>query len=138
MSTKIQRIDYYYASTEDRPGATYQILQMLASSGVDLLAFSSMPTGPSQAQLALFPRDADHLLKVAPKIGLSISDTQQRAFIVFGDDELGALSEVHRKLFDAKINVFSSYGVTGGDQRFGYVFYVRPEVYERAASVLGV
>jgi len=135
MSLQIQRVEYYYASTEDRPGATYQILQILAGAEIDLLAFSAVPTGPSQAQLALFPKDKEQLVQAAPKLGLNLS-APQRAFLVLGKDQLGALSEVHRKLFDARVNVFASSGVTGGDSRFGYLLYVRPEDYERAASVL--
>ena len=60
-----------------------------------------------------------------------------RAFLVQGDDELGALVDIHSSLFDANINVYASNGVSGVDT-FGYILYVRPEDYERAASVLGV
>lgn len=137
MAMQIQRVEYYYASTEDRPGATYQILQMLAGAEIDMLAFSAVPTGPSQAQLALFPRDKEQLVNTAPKLGLNVS-APQRAFLVHGEDHMGALSEVHRKLFDARVNVYASSGVTGGEGRFGYLLYVRPEDYERAASVLKI
>ncbi len=137
MSVKISRVEYYYASTEDRPGATYQLLQAMANAGVQLLAFSAIPVGPSRAQLTLFPVDNDRLLRTAPKLGLSLSEPQ-RAFLVQGEDEVGALGEVHRKLYDAKINVFASSGVTDGVGRFGYLLYVRPEDYERAAGVLGI
>jgi hypothetical protein len=60
----------------------------------------------------------------------------QRAFLVHGEDQLGALGEVHRQLFDARVNVYASSGMTGGGGRFGYLLYVRPEDYERAAGVL--
>ena len=137
MAVQISRVDYFYASTEDRPGATYQILHALAEAGVDMLAFSAMPVGPSRAQLTLFPAESDGLLRVAPRLGLSLSQPQ-RAILVEGDDELGALGEIHRKLYDARINVFASSGVKAGAGRFGYLLYVRPEEYERAANVLGI
>jgi hypothetical protein len=137
MAVHISRVEYYYASTEDRPGATYQILHALAEAGVNMLAFSAIPVGPSRAQLTLFPAESDGLLRVAPRLGLSLSQPQ-RAILVEGDDELGALGDVHRKLYDAKVNVFASSGVTAGQGRFGYLLYVRPEDYERAVSVLGI
>jgi hypothetical protein len=59
------------------------------------------------------------------------------AFLVQGSDELGALVEVHRKLYDADINIFSSYGVSDG-KCYGYVIYVRPDRYDEAAEALGV
>ena len=60
------------------------------------------------------------------------------AFLVQGKEDLGALVEVHRKLYHANINVYSSHGVTDGKSCYGYVLYVRPEKYEEAADVLGV
>ena len=35
-----------------------------------------------------------------------------RAFLVQGDDHLGALAEIHRRLFEGNINVYASSGVT--------------------------
>jgi hypothetical protein len=137
MSIRIRRVTYAYAGTEDRPGAIYQLLAQLAEAEVDLLAFSAVPIGPNRAQLTLFPRDFDRLAAAAPRLGLSLGGEQQ-AFLVQGDDELGALADVHRTLFDARINVFAANGVTDGQGRFGYLIYVRPEDYERAAGVLEV
>jgi hypothetical protein len=55
-----------------------------------------------------------------------------------GDDELGALASVHEKLYQARVNVYASSGVTDGKGSYGYVVYVRPEEYERAAKALEV
>jgi len=55
---------------------------------------------------------------------------------VQGDDELGALTEIHKKLYQANVNVYASNGVTDGKGSFGYILYVRPEEYERAAATL--
>jgi hypothetical protein len=57
---------------------------------------------------------------------------------VQGDDELGALTDIHNKLHQANVNVYASSGVTDGKGSFGYVVYIRPEEYERAVSALNV
>ncbi len=42
------------------------------------------------------------------------------AFLVQGDDELGALVDIHGALYDGDINVVSLTGVTSGQGDFGY------------------
>jgi hypothetical protein len=58
--------------------------------------------------------------------------------LVQGDDELGALADVHSKLYQENINVFASNGITDGKGSYGYIVYVRPEDHERAARALGI
>jgi hypothetical protein len=48
-----------------------------------------------------------------------------------------SLIEIHRKLFDANINIYASSGVTADCGRFGYLVHVKEEDFERAAMVLG-
>jgi hypothetical protein len=137
MKYKIRRVDYFYVAVKDEPGAAYQLLQQMAGLGVNLMAFAAVPTGPSTTQLTLFPEDSHALESVAKKAGMTLVGPHG-AFLVQGSDELGALVEVHKKLYDANVNIFSSYGVTDGRTCYGYVIYVRPEEYEKAAQALGV
>jgi hypothetical protein len=51
---------------------------------------------------------------------------------------MGALAKVHAKLAEAGVNVYASTAVTDGYGHYGYVIYVRPEEYERAAKALEV
>jgi len=111
MGVKIVPGEYYHATVKDRPGEAYRLLAQLASSGVNLLAFSAVPVGPGQAQLVLFPADGQQLLKAAERAGFDITGPQH-ALVITGDDRLGAIAEIHRKLYDAKINVYASTGVT--------------------------
>jgi hypothetical protein len=137
MSTSVRRVSYYYATAEDRPGSAYQVLNEMARHEVNLLAFSIVPMGPTSVQVTLFPEDPERLERAAASLGLNLTQPQQ-AFLMQGDDELGALSEAHRRLFDARINVYASNGVSDNRGGFGYLIYVRPDDYERAAEVLGV
>jgi hypothetical protein len=137
MAAKIQRVEYFYATVTDRPGEAYKLLSQLAAAEVNLLAFSAVPIGAETTQLVLFPENVSDLARAAEKAGVVLAGPQ-RAFLIQGDDELGALAQIHRKLFDSKINVYASNGVTDGKLGYGYVLYVRPEEYETAAQVLGV
>lgn len=137
MPVKVRRIDYFYVRVEDVPGEAYKLLSMLADLGLNLLAFTAIPIGPEQTQLALFPADAGRMSSEARKANLQL-DGPHRALLVQGDDELGALASIHAKLYEADVNVFASSGVTDGQGSFGYILYVRPEEYERAAAALSV
>jgi hypothetical protein len=137
MPVKVRRVDYFYARVEDVPGEAYKLLSQLADLGLSLLAFTAVPIGPVHTQLALFPEDALKMANEATRAGLEL-DGPHRALLVHGDDELGALAGIHEKLYEAKVNVFASSGVTDGKGSFGYVLYVRPEDYEMAADALAV
>jgi hypothetical protein len=74
---------------------------------------------------------------VAQRAGMTV-DGPHSAILVQGDDKLGALAEIHERLYRADVNVYASSGVTDGRGTFGYVVYVRPEDFQRAAEALGV
>ena len=135
MAFQIRRVTYYYAMVKDEPGAAYLILSQLAELGVDLLAFSAVPIGPSRAQLAMFPADDATLVKAARDAGMAL-DGPHHALLVQGDDELGALASVHARLFEAGIDVYASSGVADGRGSYGYVVYVREDQFETAAKAL--
>ncbi len=137
MSTRISKVNYYYVAVQDRPGEAYKLLSILAELGVNLLAFAAVPVGPMKTQLTLFPEDGGQLESMAQKSGMEL-DGPHPAILVQGDDELGAFASVHEKLYQADVNVFASSGVTDGRCCFGYVLYIRPEHFERAARALEI
>lgn len=137
MSTRIRRVDYFYVTVKDTLGEGYRLLSELADEGVNFVAINAVPIGPATVQMVLYPDDPEKLLRVAKTSGLVMTGPQQ-AILVQGDDELGALAEIHRRLLDAGVNVYASNGVTSGDGGFGYILHLRPEEFEKAASMLGV
>ena len=137
MSYKIRRVDYFYTTIRDEPGEAYKLLSLLAGLGINLLAFTAVPFGPMNTQLTIFPEDSAKLNDVAKKSGLKL-DGPQPALLVQGDDELGALADVHMKLYEESVSIFASSGVSDGKGSYGYLIYVRPEDYERAVAALKV
>ena len=77
------------------------------------------------------------MLNRAKKSGI-ILDGPYTALLVQGDDQLGSLVAIHSKLYEADINVSASSGVADGIGGYGYVIYVRPEEFDKAAKILGI
>jgi len=137
MAFKIRKVDYFYCSVIDQPGEAYKLLSQLVQGGINLLAFTAIPVGPNRTQLTLFPEIPGKLVNDAKNAGFKL-DGPHPALLVQGDDELGAVADIHQILFEASVNVYASNGVTDSNGSFGYLLYVRPEDYERAASALKV
>ena len=135
MAMKIRRVDYFYATVSQPPQEACGLLSTLAQLGINLLAFSAVPTGPQRTQLTLFPEDSGKLRHEASASQLAL-DGPHPAILVQGDDELGALAGLHGRLQEAGVSVFASSGVADGSGRYGYIVYVRAEEVRRALAAL--
>jgi hypothetical protein len=136
MDATIKRIEYYYCAVEDKHGKGYWLLEHLRQKGVNLVAFTAFPTGGGRSQLDFVPDNPESLKKAAAEAGVALTGPK-RAFLVQGHDDVGAIVELHRKLNSAEINVHAANGVSAGSGQFGYILWVRPDDYERAAQVIG-
>ena len=137
MAVHIRKVDYFYVTVKDEPGEAHKVLAQLAELGVDLLAMTMVPVGAAHTQLTIFPEDVGKLQNAAGRTGMALGGPQS-ALLVQGDDKLGALVEIHAKLSAAAVNVYASNAVADGFGKYGYVIYVRPEDFDRAADALGV
>jgi hypothetical protein len=137
MPFSVRDVEYFYTRIKDAPARAYELLAELASEQVNLLAFSAVPFGPNHVELTIFPDRTGQLIEVARKFGWTLSGPQH-AFLVQGDDRLGALADLHRALCAAGVNVYASSGVTDGRGRFGYVIYVKEADHPAAARALGI
>lgn len=137
MAFNIRRIDYFYTTVKDQPGEAYKVLSLLASLGINLVAVTAVPFGPMNTQLTIFPDDTAQLRNQAQKSGLKLEGPLP-ALLVQGDDKLGALADVHSRLYAANVNIYASSGVADGKGHYGYIIYVRPSDYEKAVAALDV
>ena len=137
MAFRVRSAEYYYANVRDDLGASNRVLSALADRGVELLAFTAVPVGPTLAQFTLFPEEPEKLVNEARLAGLAL-DGPHHALLVQGDDELGAFASVHDRLAKAHVDVYASSGVTDGGGSFGYVIYVREDQFDKAATALGL
>lgn len=137
MAARTKKVEYFYCTVKDQPGESYKLLSLLADLGVNLLAFTAVPSGLLNTQFTLFPDDSQKLKLEAQKAGLIIHGPVP-ALLVQGDDKLGVLTEVHKKLFEAGVNVVSSSAVTDGRGGFGYIIYLRTDEFDKASDALGL
>ena len=137
MTANIYSVDYFYTTVEDAPGQGCRFLEAIASEEVNLLAFNAFPVGRDRTQLVIYPLNSTRLSDMARHEGVRLIGPHH-AFIVHGDDELGALVDIHKKLCDEDINVSSSNGITDGRGGYRYILHVHPDDYQRALEVLDV
>ena len=137
MACNISRVEYFNTTIKDRPGEAYKFLSQLALLRINLLAFNATPIGPNDTQLTIFPETPKFMKNEASRAGLFMEGPHP-ALLVQCDDRLGALADIHLKIYKADVNVESANGVTDGRGAFGYVIHIKPENFEKAAAALGI
>jgi hypothetical protein len=136
MADTVQSVEYYYVTVPDTPGEGQRILSALRDSGVNLLAFLGFPLGAGQAQIDLVPGEPESLREAAHRAGIALSEAK-RAFLIQGDDRVGAVADTTAKLAEANINLTAAAATGAGSGRYGMIVWVAPADYEQAADVLG-
>jgi hypothetical protein len=136
MAETVRSVEYYYVTVPDAPGAGQQILLALKDSGVNLLAFIGFPLSAGQSQIDFVPEDPQALRETAGKAGVTLSEAK-RAFLIQGDDRVGAVADITAKLAEANINLTAAAATGAGSGRFGMIVWVAAADYERAAETLG-
>jgi hypothetical protein len=136
MADTVRGVDYYYVTVSDTPGEGQQILAALKDSGVNLLAFLGFPVGGGQSQIDLVPEDAAALKAAADQAGVTLSEAR-RAFLIQGDDRVGAVADTLARLAEANVNVTAAAAAGAGSGRYGMILWVAASDYERAAHALG-
>jgi hypothetical protein len=130
----VRKASYFSMKVPQRPGSGAQLLAALKAAKVNLLAFTGFPEGGG-AQLDFVPQDNAKFLKAARAAKLRIS-ARKTAFLLQGEDRVGALSNAMGRLAKAKINVVSIQAVTAGKRRFGAILWVKPKDVAKAARTL--
>jgi predicted amino acid-binding ACT domain protein len=67
---------------------------------------------------------------------VTLSDAK-RAFLVQGDDRVGAVADTIVKLADAGLNITAASATAASSGSFGMILWVAPADYEKAAAALG-
>jgi hypothetical protein len=136
MSDTVSLVDYYYTMVPDKPGEGARVLGALRDAGVNLQAFSAFPEA-RRAQLDFLPSDAAAFVAVAKAAKIKVKGPK-KAFLINGDDRVGAVAGICEKLGSAKINITAVDAVCAGAGRFGAILWVKPRDVKKAAAVLGV
>jgi hypothetical protein len=135
MLEAVKNVDYYYTIVADKPGEARKLLEFLSERTVNLLALTAFPIGEGKSQIDLIPDDPAVLKAAAADANITLVGPK-KAFLLQGEDRIGALYDVHLKLSNAGINIYACNGVVDGTGRFGYVIWVAPADFEEASKVL--
>ncbi|MCP4703851.1 MAG: hypothetical protein GY865_13085 [candidate division Zixibacteria bacterium] len=137
MTLSIKRANYYHTIVDNKHGKGYWLLEHFRQKGVSLEAFVAFPLGGGRSQLDFVVKDVEILRQAALEAKVKLTGPK-RAFMAQGDDEVGAIVELHQKLTAAEINIHAGSGLSGGAGSFCYLFWVNSDDYEDAALALGV
>ena len=135
MISSVKDVEYFSMVVADKPGEARKLLEFLSEKSVNLLALTAFPLGEGESRIDFFPEDPAPLRQAAEDAEVPLVGPK-RAFLIQGEDEIGALYDFHLKLYNARINVRACNGVVDGTGRFGYVIWVDPADYEEASKVL--
>jgi hypothetical protein len=136
MADTIELVDYFYVDAPDKPGEGARVLGHLREQGVNLLVFSGFPSG-RRAQLDFVPADAAAFRATARAAKWKVTGPK-KAFLLQGEDRVGAVADVMERLAAARINVTAIDAVCAGSGRYGAIVWVKPADVRKAAKALGV
>jgi ACT domain-containing protein len=131
----IRKVVYFSMQVPNRPGVGLEMLKAIADGRQNLLAFTGFPNG-AKAQVDFVPAKPAEFARGAKKAGVKFGK-KKTAFLIQGEDRVGALVRVLDKLAKAKINMVAMDAVTAGSGRFGAIFWVKPKDIGRASRLLG-
>jgi hypothetical protein len=134
MAYTLRKIGYFSVETPHAAGRGLRILAALRDAGVDLLAYKGFPSG-RKAQLDFVPTNPARFRAAARRMKLRLSP-KKIAFLVQGDDTVGALTGILSKLAKARVNIISLDAVVAGKGRYGAIFWVKPKSVAKTAKLL--
>lgn len=134
MADAIRQVEYFYVQVPQKAGEAAKALDALKNAGVNLLAFSGFPEGRG-AQMDFIPADAAAFKGVAKANKWKLVGPK-KSFLIQGEDRIGAIADIVRKLADAKINM-TALDAIATDGRFGALCWVAPRDVKKAAQILG-
>jgi hypothetical protein len=132
MADNIQILDTYHVLVGDKPGEGRRLLEHISERGINLQTFTAFPVADGTTRLSFATDRVQKLKEAADDAGLELLGPE-RAFLVHGEDRIGALHQYHLILANAGVNVFASSCVIDDHGRFGFILWVNPADFDRAA-----
>jgi hypothetical protein len=136
VAEKTRQVEYYYTTVPDEPGTALKVLSQLQQSGVNLVACLAFPSEKGRSQIDLVAENAGALKEAAGKAGIKLTGPR-KAFLVQGDDRVGAVADAIRKLAEAQVNITATAAAAAGSGRYGMILWVAQGDHAKAAKALG-
>lgn len=135
MADRVRKVRYCNVTVPNRAGQGAKFLGALKDGGVNMLAYTGFPVKGGKAKLDLVVENTASLRRLAKKKGWRLSNPK-RAFLVQGNDEVGAVYRHTQRLADHKINIVAADAVSAGKGRYGMILWVNDKDYNRAVKAL--
>ena len=136
MAEVVRRVEYYYTEVPDRPGAGAKVLNALKAARVNLIVYTGFPTTRGRAQLDFVPSNERAFLAAARKAGIKLVGPKT-AFLIQGDDRVGAVADIVSKFGQARVNIVAMNAIAAGKRRYGAILWVKPRNVTKATEILG-
>ena len=130
----VRKVGYFAVTVSNTAGQGARILEALRESNVNLLAFTGFPRS-GKAQIDFVPDNPGLFQRAAKKAGLKVRK-KKVGFLVQGQDRVGAVADIMKKMAQAKINVTAIDALAAGKRRFVAILWVKPKNVSKAARVL--
>ncbi len=137
MADTVRKVSYFFVEVPDKAGEGSRVLLGLKQAGVNFMACCGFPIAGGRSQIDIVPENDDAFTKAATKLSLKVSDRKQ-AFLVQGEDRVGAAADVYDKLGQQGVNITGAQAITAGGGRWGMILWVKPADFDRASKALGV
>lgn len=132
---KSQRVLYFKASLEDKPGALLTIAKDLKSKNLGLVGLWGYATVPGRAELYVIPKNADKLRNAWKAQGIVFEEAT--AFFLKGGDKTGALVKSLEAIAQAGVNIVAN-GAIGVKGQYGSFVWVAQADVDKTAQALGI
>ncbi len=136
MNLKVELVDVWHASIDDKPGGLGKVLSGLKDAGADLdfVIARRAPDKPGSGVVFVTPLRGDAEISAASTLGFNVTRTI-KSVRVEGDNRAGVGSELTEKLAAAGINLHGFSGAVIGER---FILYIGLDSSEDAAKTAAI
>ena len=134
MGDKIRKMTCLKATVDDRPGALAEALRALADANANVVGMWGYPISGGRAAMMCIPDDPEKVKSLAAGAGVALEEST--AFVIEGEDRVGALVESTQKIAAAGINIHAATALAAGSQFAATIFVAQGDV-DKVTDILG-